>query len=162
MREALWIAVLTLFGPVAGDARAEPRAVISDAPEIPTLERLATLTLDDDPEKPKILHRLADAYDQRARELARLVADESNESRHLQLERKQQAFERLSMNAWAVLADDPKWSHYPRRDEALFRAAEQLDHELLAVADAEQRHAGLVDRGRRERSVLVVHRGRAA
>ncbi|HZS40646.1 MAG TPA: hypothetical protein VFF06_27625 [Polyangia bacterium] len=124
MRQALWIAVLTLFGRVAGDARAEPRAVISDAPEIPTLERLATLTLDDDPDKPKILHRLADAYDQRARELARLAADESNESRHIQLERKQQAFERLSMNAWAVLADDPKWSRYARRDEALFRAAE--------------------------------------
>ena len=41
-------------------------------------------------------------------------------------------------------------------------AAELLRHRLLAVADAEHRHAGLVDRGGGERRVLVEHRGRAA
>ncbi len=41
-------------------------------------------------------------------------------------------------------------------------AAELLRHGLLAVADAEHRHAGLVDRLRRERRVLLEHRSRAA
>ena len=41
-------------------------------------------------------------------------------------------------------------------------AAELMRHGLLAVADAEHRHAGLVDRLRRERRVLVEHRGRPA
>ena len=41
-------------------------------------------------------------------------------------------------------------------------AAELLRHGLLAVADAEHRHAGLVDRHRRERRVLVEHGGRPA
>ena len=45
---------------------------------------------------------------------------------------------------------------------ALDLAAELLRHGLLAVADAEHRHAGVVDRGRRERRALVEHRGRAA
>ena len=45
---------------------------------------------------------------------------------------------------------------------ALDLAAELLRHRLLAVADAEQRHARLIDRGRGERRILVVHRGRAA
>ena len=44
---------------------------------------------------------------------------------------------------------------------ALDLAAELLRHRLLAVADAEHRHAGLVDRLRRERRILVEHRGRA-
>ena len=45
---------------------------------------------------------------------------------------------------------------------ALDLAAELLRHRLLAVADAEHRHAGLVDRLRRQRRVLGVHRGRSA
>jgi hypothetical protein len=45
---------------------------------------------------------------------------------------------------------------------ALDHAAELLRHRLLAVADAEDRHAGRVDAGRRQRRVLVEHRGRAA
>ena len=45
---------------------------------------------------------------------------------------------------------------------ALDRAAELVRHGLLAVADAEHRHAGLVDRHRRERRVLVEHRCRPA
>src|SRR6185503_15901504 len=44
---------------------------------------------------------------------------------------------------------------------ALDLAAELLRHRLLAVADAEHRHAGLVDRLWRERRVLCVHRGRS-
>jgi len=40
---------------------------------------------------------------------------------------------------------------------ALDFAAELLCHRLLAVADAEHRHAGLIDRRRRERRVLVEH-----
>ena len=45
---------------------------------------------------------------------------------------------------------------------ALDLAAELLRHRLLAVADAEHRHAGLEDRGGRERRILVEHRGRPA
>ncbi len=41
-------------------------------------------------------------------------------------------------------------------------AAELLRHRLFAVADAEHRHAGLVDRRRRQRRVFVEHRGRPA
>ena len=41
-------------------------------------------------------------------------------------------------------------------------AAELMRHGLLAVADAEHRQAGLVDRHRGERRVLVEHRGRSA
>ncbi len=41
-------------------------------------------------------------------------------------------------------------------------AAELRRHGLLAVADAEHRHAGLVDRQRRQRRVLVEHRSGAA
>ena len=42
----------------------------------------------------------------------------------------------------------------------LHRAAELLRHRLLAVADAEHRDAGLVDRLGGKRRVLVEHRGR--
>ncbi len=45
---------------------------------------------------------------------------------------------------------------------ALDLAAELRRHRLLAVADAEHRHAGVVDRFGRERRVLVEHRGRPA
>src|SRR5262245_20338622 len=45
---------------------------------------------------------------------------------------------------------------------ALDLAAELLRHRLLAVADAENRHARLVDGGRSERRVPVEHRGWAA
>ena len=45
---------------------------------------------------------------------------------------------------------------------ALDRAAELLRHRLLAVADAEDRHARRIDRGRRERRALLEHRGRPA
>ena len=45
---------------------------------------------------------------------------------------------------------------------ALDLAAELLRHRLLAVADAEHRHAGLVDRGRRQRRALLMHGGRTA
>ncbi len=45
---------------------------------------------------------------------------------------------------------------------ALDHAAELRRHRLLAVADAEHRHARLVDGGRRERRVLVEHRSRSA
>ncbi len=41
-------------------------------------------------------------------------------------------------------------------------AAELLRHGLLAVADAEHRHAGLIDRRRCERRILVEHGSRAA
>src|SRR5262249_33694908 len=41
-------------------------------------------------------------------------------------------------------------------------AAELRRHRLLAVADPEQRHAGIVDRLWRERRILVEHGGRAA
>ena len=41
-------------------------------------------------------------------------------------------------------------------------AAELRRHRLLAVADAEHRHAGLVDRLGRQRRVFVEHRGRPA
>ena len=41
-------------------------------------------------------------------------------------------------------------------------AAELLRHRLLAIADAEHRHAGLIDRHRRERRVLVEHGRRPA
>src|SRR5215470_12240842 len=43
---------------------------------------------------------------------------------------------------------------------ALDGAAELVRHDLLAVADAQYRHARLVDRHRRQRRVLLVHRGR--
>src|SRR5262249_4847113 len=45
---------------------------------------------------------------------------------------------------------------------ALDLAAELLRHRLLAVADAENRHARLVDGGRSERRVVIEHRGWAA
>ena len=45
---------------------------------------------------------------------------------------------------------------------ALDLAAELLRHRLLAVADAEHRHAGVIDRLGRQRRVLVEHRGRPA
>ena len=45
---------------------------------------------------------------------------------------------------------------------ALDHAAELRRHRLLAVADAEDRHARLIDRGRRQRRTLVEHRGRPA
>jgi hypothetical protein len=45
---------------------------------------------------------------------------------------------------------------------ALDGAAKLLRHRLLAVADAEHRHARLVDAGGRQRRVLVEHRGRPA
>ena len=45
---------------------------------------------------------------------------------------------------------------------ALDLAAELRRHGLLAVADAEHRHAGLIDRQRRQRRVLVEHRSGAA
>ena len=45
---------------------------------------------------------------------------------------------------------------------ALDLAAELLRHRLLAVADAEHRHAGVIDGLGRKRRVLVEHRGRAA
>ena len=45
---------------------------------------------------------------------------------------------------------------------ALDFAAELLRHRLLAVADAEHRHAGLKDRLGRQRGILVEHRRRAA
>ena len=41
-------------------------------------------------------------------------------------------------------------------------AAELRRHRLLAVADAENRHARLVDRSRRQRRVVIEHRGRPA
>ena len=41
-------------------------------------------------------------------------------------------------------------------------AAELLGHRLLAVADAEHRHAGLIDRLGCERGALLMHRGGAA
>ena len=41
-------------------------------------------------------------------------------------------------------------------------AAELDRHRLLAIADAEHRHAGLEDRRRRQRRVLVEHRSRTA
>ena len=44
----------------------------------------------------------------------------------------------------------------------LDHAAELRRHRLLAVADAEDRHAGVIDRGRRQRRALVQHRGRPA
>ena len=45
---------------------------------------------------------------------------------------------------------------------ALDHAAELRRHRLLAVADAEDRHAGVIDRGRRQRRALVEHRRRPA
>ena len=45
---------------------------------------------------------------------------------------------------------------------ALDHAAELRRHRLLAVADAEDRHARLIDRGRRQRRTLIEHRGRPA
>ena len=45
---------------------------------------------------------------------------------------------------------------------ALDFAAELRRHRLLAVADAEHRHAGVIDRLGRERRVLVEHRSRPA
>ena len=45
---------------------------------------------------------------------------------------------------------------------ALDLAAELLRHRLLAVADAEHRHAGLIERRRRQRRARLVHRGRTA
>ncbi len=45
---------------------------------------------------------------------------------------------------------------------ALDLAAELLGHRLLAVADAEYRHAGLVDRLRRQRRAFFVYRSGAA
>ena len=45
---------------------------------------------------------------------------------------------------------------------ALDLAAELRRHGLFAVADAEHRHAGLIDRRRRERRVLVERRSRPA
>ncbi len=45
---------------------------------------------------------------------------------------------------------------------ALHLAAELMRHRLLAVADAEHRHAGLEDRHRRERRARLEHRGRSA
>ena len=45
---------------------------------------------------------------------------------------------------------------------ALDLAAELLRHCLLAVADAEHRHASFVDRGRRERRPFFVDGGRTA
>ena len=42
---------------------------------------------------------------------------------------------------------------------ALYSASELLRHRLLAVADAEHRHAGVIDRLGRQRRVLVEHRG---
>ena len=45
---------------------------------------------------------------------------------------------------------------------ALDLAAELRRHRLLAVADAEHRHAGLIDRLGRQRRILVEHRGRPA
>ncbi len=44
----------------------------------------------------------------------------------------------------------------------LHRAAELRRHRLLAVADAQDRHPGIVDGGGCQRRVLVEHRGRAA
>ena len=45
---------------------------------------------------------------------------------------------------------------------ALDHAAELRRHRLLAVADAEDRHPGVIDRGRRQRRTGVEHRGRPA
>ena len=45
---------------------------------------------------------------------------------------------------------------------ALDLAAELGRHRLFAVADAEHRHAGLIDRRRRERRVFVEHGRRTA
>ena len=45
---------------------------------------------------------------------------------------------------------------------ALDLAAELRRHRLLAVADAEHRNAGVIDRLRRQRRILVEHRGRPA
>ena len=45
---------------------------------------------------------------------------------------------------------------------ALDCAAELLRHGLLAVADAEHRHAGGKDRLRRQRRALIENRGRTA
>jgi hypothetical protein len=45
---------------------------------------------------------------------------------------------------------------------ALDRAAELLRHRLLAVADAEDRHARRIDFRRRKRRVMIEHRGRSA
>ena len=42
---------------------------------------------------------------------------------------------------------------------ALYSASELRRHRLLAVADAEHRHAGVIDRLRRQRGVLVEHGG---
>ncbi len=42
------------------------------------------------------------------------------------------------------------------------RAAQLLRHRLLAVADAEHRHAGLINRFGGERGVPIEHRGRSA
>ena len=41
-------------------------------------------------------------------------------------------------------------------------ATELLRHRLLAVADAEDRHARRIDRGRSERRIAIEHRGRTA
>ena len=45
---------------------------------------------------------------------------------------------------------------------ALDLAAELLRHRLLAVADAKDRNAGLVERRRRQRRAFLVHRRRPA